>query len=384
MTDSTLLQMIENCALSEEVLSAYALPGRLVSVQPYGEGNINRTYCLECRTEEGKAVRFVLQGLSREAFPHPDEVMKNFVGITSFLREKILAAGGDPERETLSLVRTRDGRDYFTDSCGQAWRLEPFIEDTLCLQESTPELFEASARAFGHFQWLLRDYPAASLYETITDFHNTEARLARFREALERDPAGRKKDVPEEIRFILARENDCSVAMEALRKGVLPLKVTHNDTKLNNVLFDAQSGEGICIIDLDTTMPGLSVFDFGDSIRSGANHCREDEKDLSKVNFDLELYERYTRGFLEGADGSLTDAEVEYLPWGARIITLELGIRFLTDYLEGDRYFRTSYPGQNLDRCRTQLKLLRDMEEQFGLMQEITKKYAGFSSREKA
>lgn len=183
-------------------------------------------------------------------------------------------------------------------------------------------------------------------------------------------------DVQPEIQFVLDRWADCSVALNALKEGVLPLRVTHNDTKLNNILIDRESHEVICVIDLDTTMPGLSINDFGDSIRFGANHSAEDEKDLSKVNLDLGLYEVFTRGFLQGADGILTEAELEYLPWGARLMTLECGIRFLTDYLDGDNYFRVCYPEQNLDRSRTQFKLVWDMEQQFEDMREIVKKYA--------
>ena len=362
-------------AIIREVLSAYALPGTLTEAKRYGEGHVNDTYCVTVRTEEG-SLRYMLQRISREAFPHPEELMRNFVAVTAFLRRKILAAGGDPDRETLSLVRTRDGKDFYIDSQGNVWRLVPFVEGTVCLQEATPALFEASARAFGHFQLLLSDYPADTLFETIPHFHDTEDRLAKFRLALEQDRFGRAASVPAEIRFIRQREADCSVAMDALRRGVLPLRVTHNDTKLNNILFDTESGEGVCVIDLDTTMPGLSIFDFGDSVRFGANHCREDEKDLSRVSLDLDLFERYTRGFLEGTAGCLTKAELDYLPWGARIITLELGIRFLTDYLEGDRYFRTAYPGHNLDRCRTQFRLLQDMEDHFAEMKAIVAKYA--------
>ena len=223
---------------------------------------------------------------------------------------------------------------------------------------------------------MLQGYPAETLHEAIVNFHNTEDRYAKFEAALAADKLGRAKDIPEEIRFVTERKADCSVALEALRQGKLPLRVTHNDTKLNNILIDRDTHEGICVIDLDTTMPGLSINDFGDSIRFGANHSREDEKDLSKVNFDIELYEAYTRGFLEGAQGSLTEAELEYLPWGARLMTLECGIRFLTDYLDGDNYFRIHYPEQNLDRCRTQFKLVRDMEEQFEEMAAVIKKYA--------
>ena len=255
-------------------------------------------------------------------------------------------------------------------------RLTPFIENTDCFQRATPELFEASARAFGRFQRMLDGYPAETLHEPIVNFHNTEDRLAKFEAALKADKLGRAADVLPEIQFVLDRRADCSVALDALRSGKLPLRVTHNDTTLNNILIDRETHEGICVIDLDTTMPGLSINDFGDSIRFGANHSKEDEKDLSKVNFDIELYEAYTRGFLEGAKGSLTEAELEYLPWGARLMTLECGIRFLTDYLDGDHYFRIHYPEQNLDRTRTQFKLVKDMEEQFEAMGAVVKKYA--------
>ena len=360
-----------------EVLEAYALPATLLGAVRYGQGHINDTFCVLCQPQEGDCVRFILQGLSSAAFPRPEELMENFIGITSYLRDKVIAAGGDPARETLSLVKTKDGKDYYTDSKGKLWRLTPFIENTDCFQSATPELFEASARAFGNFQYMLQGYPAETLHETIVNFHNTEDRYAKFEAALAADKLGRAKAIPEEIKFVTDRKADCSVALEALRKGILPLRVTHNDTKLNNILIDRDTHEGICVIDLDTTMPGLSINDFGDSIRFGANHSREDEKDLSKVNFDIELYEAYVRGFLEGAKGSLTGAELEYLPWGARLMTLECGIRFLTDYLDGDNYFRIHYEDQNLDRCRTQFKLVRDMEEQFEAMAAVIRKYAG-------
>ena len=359
-----------------EVLGAYDFPATLLGAVRYGQGHINDTFCVLCQPQEGDCIRFILQGLSSAAFPHPEELMENFIGITTYLRDKVTAAGGDPARETLSLVKTRDGKDFYTDSNGKVWRLTPFIENTDCFQSATPELFEASARAFGRFQYLLQDYPAETLHETIPHFHDTEDRFRKFQAALDADKLGRAKDIPDEIQFVLDRKADCSVALEALRSGKLPLRVTHNDTKLNNILIDRTTHEGICVIDLDTTMPGLSINDFGDSIRFGANHSREDEKDLSKVNFDIELYEVYTRGFLEGAQGVLTPAELEYLPWGARLMTLECGIRFLTDYLDGDHYFHIHYPEQNLDRCRTQFKLVKDMEEQFADMAAVVAKYA--------
>lgn len=366
----------EGDSVISQILAAYVLPGTVADVARHGKGHINDTFCVVCRMPEGGTARFILQRLSQAAFPHPEEVMENFVGITSYLRREILAEGGDPLRETLSLVKTGDGADFVTDAEGRAWRLMPFIENAECYQSATPELFAASGRAFGRFQYMLRDYPARTLHETIPHFHDTESRFEQFLAALEADKLNRAERVSPEIQFILRRKADCGVALRALREGKLPLRVTHNDTKLNNILIDRDTHEGICIIDLDTTMPGLAINDFGDSIRFGANHCLEDEQDLTKVNFDISLYEVFTRGFLEGARGSLTSAELEYLPWGARLMTLECGIRFLTDYLDGDHYFHVSHPRQNLDRARTQLKLVKDMEEQFGAMGAVVAKYA--------
>ena len=360
-------------AAVQAVMGAYTFPGPVQSVERYGQGHINETYCISCHS----GVRFVLQGISKAAFPHPEKLMENFVNLTSYLRKIILEEGGDPDRETLTLVHTRDGKPFYRDETGKVWRLLNFVENTVCYEQATPELFEASGRAFGRFQYMLRDYPAATLHETIEKFHDTVSRFNKLICAVEADKADRREQVLPEIRFVMDRKADCDVVLRAQREGILPLRVTHNDAKLNNVLIDRESGEGICVIDLDTTMPGLAINDFGDSIRFGANHCREDEKDLSKVNFDIALYEIFTRGFLEGAGGVLTPAELQYLPWGARLMTLECGIRFLADYLDGDVYFRVSYPEQNLDRCRTQFKLVRDMELQFEKMQEIVAKYAG-------
>ena len=360
----------------QQVLDAYEFPGNPVRIERYGQGHINDTFCITCQMPAGAHIRFILQGLSTSAFPQPENVMENFVRITTFLRGKIIAAGGDPTRETLSLVKTRDGKDFVADATGKVWRLVPFIEKTDSFQSATAELFEASGRAFGRLQYLLQDFPAETLHETIARFHDTENRFEKFIAALEADKLGRAGAIPQDIQFVLDRKTDCSAALQALRDGILPLRVTHNDTKLNNILIDRDTGEGICVIDLDTTMPGLAINDFGDSIRFGANHCAEDEKDLSKVNFDLDLYEVYVRGFLQGAQGCLTDAELRFLPWGARLMTLECGIRFLTDYLEGDHYFHIQYPEQNLDRCRTQFKLVQDMEAQFEAMGQIIHKYS--------
>ena len=362
----------------QDALAAFDFGGEVVGAVRYGSGHINDTFCVHTQPGEEPCRRFILQRISASAFHHPDQVMANIAGVTSFLGKAIAAVGGDPGRETMTVLPTRDGRSFYSDSEGGAWRVYPFIEGTVCLQAAeTPELFAASARTFGRFQRMLKDYPADTLYETIPHFHDTEDRLSKLKAAVEADVMGRVKDVQPELDFVRKREADCSVALQALREGKLPLRVTHNDTKLNNVLIDRDSGEGICVIDLDTVMPGLSINDFGDSIRFGANHSAEDERDLSKVNFDISLYEVYTQGFLEGAGGALTQAELDYLPWGAKLMTLECGIRFLTDYLEGDHYFRIHREGQNLDRCRTQFKLVADMEEQWEAMKAVVDKYRG-------
>ena len=354
-----------------QALAAFDFGGPAQGALRFGEGHINDTFLVDAGTG-----RFILQRLSTAAFKEPDKLTRNVVNITDYLAREIARQGGDPSRETLRVVRTRRGEDSFTDSDGGVWRVFPFVEGTVCYQAAeTPELFAASGRAFGRFQRLLRDFPAHTLFETIPRFHDTEDRLRKFKEAVAADPLGRAKDCRADIGFVLAREADCSAALQAQRDGMLPLRVTHNDTKLNNVLMDERTGEAVCVIDLDTVMPGLSINDFGDSIRFGANHSAEDEPDLSKVNFDLDLYAVYTAAFLGAAGDALTEAEIRYLPWGAKLMTLECGMRFLTDHLEGDGYFHISRPGQNLDRARTQFKLVSDMEAQWEQMNAIAARY---------
>ena len=358
-----------------EVLEAFDFGAPVVGAMRYGHGHINDTFCVHTQPEDDACRCFILQRMSAAAFKRPDQLMENIVGITEYLAEKIAEAGGDPNRETLRVVRSREGGSYYTDSRQGAWRAYPFVTDICCCQTAdTPELFAASGRTFGKFQRWLAGYPADTLYETIPHFHDTEDRLAKLKAAVSADKMGRAGESGPEIAFVLAREADCSVALNALRDGTLPLRVTHNDTKLNNVLIDKRTGEGVCVIDLDTVMPGLSIYDFGDSIRFGANHCAEDETDLTKVNLDLDLFAVYLDAFLEGSGGALTDREIEYLPWGAKLMTLECGIRFLTDHLEGDVYFHTSRPGQNLDRARTQFKLVLDMENHWDEMAAIVRR----------
>lgn len=360
----------------QEVLGAFDFGAPVVGAIRYGCGHINDTFVVHTQPEDRCCRRFILQRMSAAAFKHPEQLMDNIIGVTEYLGRQIAARGGDRAREAMEVIRPKDGQDYYTDSQGGAWRLYPFVEGTVCHQAAdTPELFAASGRAFGRFQQLLKDYPADTLYETIPRFHDTEDRLAKFKAAVEADKLGRVKDCRPEIDFVLSREKDCSVALDAMRAGRLPLRVTHNDTKLNNVLMDEKTGEGVCIIDLDTVMPGLVLYDFGDSIRFGANHCAEDETDLSKVSLDVDLFAVYTKAFLEGTGGSLTNEEIEYLPWGAKLMTLECGIRFLTDYLVGDEYFHIAREKHNLDRCRTQFKLVADMEERWAELEAIVNQY---------
>lgn len=359
-----------------DALTGFDFGGQIVGAVRYGQGHINDTFCVYTQTECGDCVRFILQRINTNTFTDPDGLMENIVGVTDYLRDMVVKNGGDPARETMTVLRTKEGKNFYRDSEGGCWRVYPFVEGTVCLQSvEKPEQFYESAKAFGKFQKLLSGYNASTLHETIAKFHDTRNRFANFKKALQADACGRAKDVQKEIDFVLAREKDCSVLMDLLEAGKLPLRVTHNDTKLNNILMDAQSGTGICVIDLDTVMPGLSLNDYGDSIRFGANHSAEDEKDLSKVNFDLDLFEVYTKGFMEAAGDALTEAEKEHLPWGAKLMTLECGIRFLTDYLEGDHYFRVHRDGQNLDRCRTQFKLVSDMEANWDKMKAIVAKY---------
>ena len=359
-----------------EALDAFDFGAPVVGAIRFGQGHINDTFVVHTQPENLCCRRFILQRMSPAAFKRPDQLMENIISVTDYLGREIEKNGGDRSREALEVVRPKNGEPYFTDSEGGAWRLYPFVEHTICYQSAeTPALFAASGRAFGRFQKLLRDYPADTLYETIPNFHNTEDRLAKLKDAIAADPLGRAASCQPEIQFMLDREKDCSVALSALREGKLPLRVTHNDTKLNNVLMDEETGEGVCIIDLDTVMPGLVLYDFGDSIRFGANHSAEDERDLSKVRLDVDLFAAYTAAFLEGVEGALTDAEIAYLPWGAKLMTLECGMRFLTDHLEGDHYFHIAREGHNLDRCRTQFKLVADMEARWTELEAIAAQY---------
>ena len=355
-----------------DILERFCLDGKAVSCKPYGSGHINRTHLVT--TERGHA--YILQKINDDVFQDVSALMHNISSVTRHLR----AAGLD-ERHVLTLVPADDGAEYIFFDNGETekagyYRVYEFISDGLSLDHPENEwVFRQSALAFGRFQMQLKDFPAATLAQTIPKFHDTIDRYRLLRRAIDADALGRAAGVAREIDFALERERYAGCMLRMLECGELPLRVTHNDTKLNNVVFDAATREPLCVVDLDTVMPGLSGNDFGDSIRFGANHSAEDEKDLSKVNFDIDLFEIYTKGFLETAGGALTEKEKETLPWGAKLMTLECGIRFLTDYLEGDHYFKVHREGQNLDRCRTQFKLVSDMESQWDAMAAVVKKY---------
>ena len=350
--------------------SAFDFGGPMVcDPHHYGEGHINDTFVV-WRADHTK--RFILQRINTDTFTDPAGLMENICGVTRHLRTKIQAEGGDPGRECLNVIPTLSGAAYYIDSEGNAWRAYDFVENTVCLQQVGCEAdFRTVAETLGKFQNQLADYPASTLHETIARFHDTPNRYANFEKALAADALGRAKTIAPEIAFIHAREKDCHVLLGQLAAGEIPLRVTHNDTKINNVLLDEATGKGICVIDLDTVMPGLSAYDFGDSIRTGANDCAEDEPDQSKVHFDLHLYEVFAKGYLSTAGSTMHTAEKRSLAWGAKLMTLECGIRFLTDYLEGDHYFHIARPDHNLDRARTQFTMVQQMEEVFDQMLEM-------------
>lgn len=360
----------------EEAIQNFKFEGTLIDTRPYGSGHINDTYLLTFEIASMGRMKVILQRMNKEIFTKPEELMENIIGVTSYLRKKIIENGGDPDRETLNLIPTVEEKPYYIDSEGDYWRSYIFITDATSYdQVEKPEDFYQSAVAFGNFQRLLSDYPAETLHETIQGFHDTKARFQTFREAVKKDVCGRAAKVQKEIEFVLAHEDVANIFSDLQKKGELPLRVTHNDTKLNNIMIDNRTGKGICVIDLDTVMPGLAMNDFGDSIRFGASTAAEDEQDLSKVSCSMELFEIYVKGFLEGCAGRLTQREVELLPMGAKVMTFECGMRFLTDYLEGDHYFKIHREDHNLDRCRTQFKLVEDMERKWDTMQQIVKKY---------
>ncbi|MEG2146287.1 MAG: aminoglycoside phosphotransferase family protein [Lachnospiraceae bacterium] len=362
--------------MKDEAIANFQFEGVIIDECPYGSGHINDTFLLTFDIAGMGQIKVILQRMNKSIFTNPQELMENILGVTSHLRKRIIENGGDPERETLNVIQTVDNKPYYIDSIGEYWRAYKFITGATSYdQVEKPEDFYQSAVAFGRFQKLLADYPADTLHETIKGFHDTKARFQVFKDTVAKDACGRAASAQKEIDFVLSREHIANFFSELLEAKEIPLRVTHNDTKLNNIMIDDKTGKGVCVIDLDTVMPGLAMHDFGDSIRFGASTAAEDEVDLRKVECSMELFELYTKGYIEGCGKSLTDREIELLPMGAKTMTFECGMRFLTDYLQGDSYFKIHREHHNLDRCRTQLKLVEEIEQKWDGMQNIVKKY---------
>ena len=343
------------------ILHEFALAAAPTDCSQHRAGHINSTYFV---TVDGGR-RYILQRVSGEVFKNIPAMMENIRLVTEFLRRSI----SDP-REALCLVPTKQGENYLL-ADGDYWRMYDFVENSLCLlvPENDEDLYQ-SALGFGGFLDQLDAFPIEQLAETIPNFHNTPDRYRIFREVLQRDPLGRAASVKQEIEFALAREAEMSQLQQLREAKLLPTRVTHNDTKLSNILLDAATRKALCVIDLDTVMPGLSLYDFGDSIRSGASTAAEDETNLDLVQIDLHRFRIYTRGFLRSFP-KLTEKEIELLPLGAKVITFENGLRFLTDYIDGDHYFAIHRESQNLDRARAQFRLVSDMESKWDEMQRI-------------
>jgi len=350
-----------------KILSHFDLEQELST---YGNGHINDTYIV--RSDPN----YILQKVNKNVFSNPPQVMENIMNVTRFLRKKIIAEGGNPDRETLNLLMTTDGKPYYLSEEGEYYRVYKFIDHAIShdLVEDPIQLYHA-AKMFGKFQNMLADYPAETLHETIKNFHNTKSRFADFKKAVEDNLSGRLANATAEVQFVLDREADCSVIVDAIAEGRIPLRVTHNDTKLNNVMLDEVTGEGVCVIDLDTVMPGSLLYDYGDALRFGGSSGAEDEKDLSKIWFDVTNFEYFTRGFIEALP-SITDEELKLLPFSIKLMTLECGSRFLADYINGDTYFKTHYEDHNLVRCRTQFKLVADIEAKMDELNAIVAKIA--------
>ncbi len=355
--------MIDSPKFAKELVSKFYIPQDLQSFEPFGNGHINDTY-LATVLDNGKIKKYIFQRINSEVFKDVDALMNNIVAVTEFIRYKLRVQGKDPEKYSVTIVRAKDDKTYYKDENGNYYRCTIFLEGSEMLEQTAePQQFYIAGKAFGQFQKLMSGFDASILAESIPNFHNTVDRLAKFKKAVEDDKVGRVKDCQTEIDFFLSRSHYASVVLDRIKKGTIPLRVTHNDTKLNNVLLDLVKNEPIAVLDLDTVMPGSILYDFGDSIRFGASTAAEDEPDLSKVNFSMDLFKAFAEGFVGEVKSRLTLREVKYMHFGAILMTYECGMRFLTDYLNGDTYFKTSRKNQNLDRARTHIKLVQEMEK---------------------
>ncbi|MBQ9485958.1 MAG: aminoglycoside phosphotransferase family protein [Clostridia bacterium] len=349
------------------ILKEYAFNGTVSGCSPLGEGHINETMLLNFATEYGTE-KYVLQRINDKLFD-VEKLMRNITLVTDFIRKKTAQRGGDPDKECLTVVRTAKGDSYVKTADGY-YRIYRFINGVSYQVVEKAEDFYKCAKAFGAFTESLAEFDATLLYEVIPQFHDTEKRFRDFMNSLEEDASGRAKKVRKEIDFVLKRSDYCSRVVSLLKNGEIPVRVTHNDTKLNNVMFDKTTGECVAVVDLDTVMPGSLCYDFGDAIRFGCNTSTEDDKYLSRVNFNIDLFRAFAEGYLSEIRG-ITDTELKNLAFSAILMTYECGMRFLADHIDGDTYFRISREGQNLDRARTQFKLIEDMEKVLPEMEKI-------------
>ncbi len=346
----------------DSIASAFEIYGDFLGAEPYGSGHINDTF-MGRFNQSGETVRYIFQRINVHVFRKPEELMDNISRCLTHIKGK-LQGRRDASRRSLTLVPARNGRSFHASESGDYWRCYLFIERarTYDVLEG-PAQAHAAAKAFGAFQMMLSDLGGKRLHDTIPNFHNTPARLAAFDAALAADAKGRAAGAKAEIAFVQSHRQIAPVLLDLQAKGEIPERITHNDTKINNVMLDDESGDGVCVIDLDTVMPGLSAYDFGDLVRTSVSPAAEDERDLSKIALRMDVFEALAKGFLEGYEGRLLKREVELLPFSGALITFEIGLRFLTDYLEGDKYFKTHRDGHNLDRCRTQFRLVSLIEE---------------------
>lgn len=361
----------------EKIIEKFNIEGKLISIDAHGSGNINNTFVAVFKKEDGTIKKYLIQKINTTVFTEPYKLMKNIEGITSYLKKEMVKEN-DNTHKVLEVVKTKDGKSLcYVDENGERdyYRIYEFIENAITYDYSVDkEIVYNTGRAFGNFQRLLRNYPMNRLSETIKDFHDTKKRYRKLIEDIKIDSEGRVMEVAPEIVFILMREDVCSLIMEELGTDEVPYRVTHNDTKVNNVMMDKKTSDYLAVIDLDTVMPGSLLFDYGDGIRSTASNAKEDETDLSKVYIKLELFEAYTNGYLSEMAPYMTYEEVSLMAESIRIITLELAIRFLNDYINGDTYFKTNYEKHNLDRARNQIALVADIETKLDYMNSFIMK----------
>ena len=357
-----------------DLIFQFTVYGDFLVGVPFGNGNINDTYQLTF-DQGGVRLHYILQRINHQVFTKPDLVMENVTRVTDHILSEIRAKRLETRKRTLRWLRTPEGASFVRDAAGNCWRAYIFIERARAYEAlETPEQAYQVAAAFGEFQQQLCDLPGGRLHETIPDFHNTPRYFRKLEEAIKADIAGRARRVGSEIDFLMERASETDTLIRLNKEGSIPERVTHNDTKANNILIDDLSGEGVCVLDLDTVMPGLSLYDFGDMVRSGANPAEEDEQDLDKVGMSFPMYKAFHEGYLHSAGGMMTPAEREMMPFSCKLLTMELASRFLADYLSGDTYFKVRRPSQNLDRARTQIKLVQSMEAQFPKMVALLKR----------